>query len=397
MEKRYDFRIYPSKKQESQMQKNFGCCRFVYNYYLAKRMEAYEQGRGILGLNECERDLTRLKQTEGYEWLAEADANALLAALKDLDLAYKAFFRRVREGGTPGFPRFKQKRNGRKSYKSRKNVKRSNIQAEAGRIKLPKLGWVRYKDSRPLEGRILSATVSQARSGKYFVSLCCTEVEPRPWPKTGAALGLHLGIRDLAATSLGEHIENPRYFEKSAKKITRLHRRLSRKPKDSQNREKARIQLARAYEKVTHQRSDYLNKLSSQLVRDYDMICLRDTKVSQVLKDRRFAKLVSDAGWGEFMGQLRYKCKWYGKELRLTEQGYPSAQICSVCGALNPKVKGGSGLQEWDCPQCGTRHNRGVNAARNVLREALEGVPASGAEAAPGKAPGKAGAAEAAS
>jgi putative transposase len=387
VEKRYNFRIYPTEEQEAQIQKNFGCCRFVYNYYLIKRMDVYEKERRILGLNECGLDLTQLKKTEGYEWLMEADANALLAALKDLDLAFKAFFRRVKQGGAPGFPRFKRKRDQKKSYKSRKNTERSNIELADNHIKLTKLGWTRCKGSRPLEGRILSATVSQTRSGKYFVSLCCTETEPHPLPKTGADVGLHLGIRDLAATSDGERIENPRFFERSEEKIARLRRRLSRKPKDSQNREKARIKMARAYERVANQRNDFLNKLSTRLVRDYDRIYVKELKTAEVMKDRRFAKWIADAGWGGLMERLAYKCSWYGKTLILVNEMFPSAQTCSACGFVNPEVKGKSGLREWDCPACGAHHDRGVNAARNVLKEGTR-LPA------PGGAPGKAAAVE---
>jgi putative transposase len=246
MERRYNFRIYPNAAQEALIRKSFGCCRFVYNRYLAKRIETYEQEHRLLSLNECGRDLTGLKRQEGYEWLAEADSNALLVALKELDRAYKAFFRRVSRGGAPGFPGFRSKR-GRCAYTSRKNINRQNIRIEKNAIKLPKLGNVRCKVSRPVEGRILSATVIGARSGKYFVSVCCTEAEPRPLPKTGKAVGLHLGLTQLLTSSAGEHIENPRCFAKAERKIARLSRRLSRKSKDGKNREKARIKLARAH------------------------------------------------------------------------------------------------------------------------------------------------------
>jgi putative transposase len=376
LEKRYNFRIYPTTEQEKQIQKNFGCCRFVYNRYLAKRIEAYEKESRILSPGECCRDLTVLKNTEGYEWLREADDNALRYAVRDLDLAYKAFFRRVRNGGAPGFPKFKSKRGGRQSYRSKKAIGRSNIEIDAAgnRIKLTKLGLVRCKVSRPVEGRILSATVFQTRSGKYFVSVCCTDAEAHPLPKTGKAVGLHLGLVDLVTTSAGEHIENPRYLEKSAKKLARLRRRLSRKPKDSKNREKARIKMARAYEKATNQRSDTLNKLSMRLVRDCDVICVRDVDVAALRKDRRFSKLIGDAGWGEFMRLLRYKCAWYGKAFVLVDGLLPSARTCSACGFENAAMNRKNRPREWDCPVCGAHHDRGVNAATNVLNEGLSGL-----------------------
>jgi putative transposase len=300
------------------IQKSFGCCRFVYNRYLAKRIEAYEKDRRFLGLNECGRDLTLLKRAAGMEWLAEADANALLVALKELDRAYRAFFRGVGESGGAGFPRFRSKR-GRSSYTSRKNINRENIAIEANAIKLPKLGRVRCRVSRRPEGRILSATVIQNPSGKYFVSVCCTDVEHRPLPKTGKSVDLRLGVENIVTSAGGERVKNPKYFEKSEKKIARLSRRLSRKPKGSRNREKARIKLARAYEKIANQRSDSLNKLSSRLVREYDAIRVRSVRPVAYTKDKRFAKRAADSGLGGLLVRLGYKCDWYGKELILTD------------------------------------------------------------------------------
>jgi putative transposase len=253
------------------------------------------------------------------EWLAEADSNALLVALKELDRAYKGFFRRAAgESGGTGFPRFRNKR-GRCSYTSRKNINRENIAIEEAAIKLPKLGRVRCRVSRRPEGRILSATVLQNPSGKYFVSVCCTDVKPKPLPKTGKTADLRLGVANLVTTSGGERIENPRHFEKSEKKIARLSRRLSRKPKGSKNREKARIKLARAHEKISNQRSDSLNKLSTRLVREYDTIRVRDVRPAAYMKDKRFAKKAADSGLGGLLERLGYKCDWYGKELILTD------------------------------------------------------------------------------
>jgi putative transposase len=318
VEKRYNFRIYPTREQELLIQKSFGCCRFVYNRYLAMRIDAYKNEHRLLSLNECCRDLARLKHAAGTEWLAEADSNALLVALKELDRAYRAFFRRAKNGGPPGFPKYRSKK-GRSSYTSRKNIKRENIMIEDSAIKLPKLGRVRCRVSRRPEGRILSASVFQSPSGKYFVSVCCTDVNPRSLPKTGKTAELKLGITPLVTSSDGFASENPRYFEKSEKKIARLSRRLSRKPKGSNNREKARIKLARAYEKVSNRRSDCLNKLSMRLVLEYDAIYIRNTKPSEHMTDKRFAKELADAGLGYLLGKLRYKCEWYGKEFVLTD------------------------------------------------------------------------------
>jgi putative transposase len=383
MEKRYNFRIYPNAAQEAAIQKNFGCCRFVYNHYLAKRKEVYEKEGRTPSLNECGADLTRLKKEEGFEWLAEADSNALLVALKELDRAYKAFFRRAKRGGcAPGFPKFRSRRAGRCSYTSRKNVDRENIElcVRENRIKLPKLGLVRCRASRPTEGRILSATVFRVPSGKFFVSVCCTGIAPRPSRRTGKAVGLHLGLADLVTVSDGERVKNPRFFARSEKKIARLSRQLSRKPKDGKNREKARIKLARAHEKAANRRNDFLNKLSTRLVRECDTICVREARPAEVMKDRRFAKLAADAGHGGLVRRLRYKCDWHGKDFILVDAFFPSARTCGVCGFENAGAGRKNALREWDCPVCGARLDRGVNAAGNVLREGLRMLESTGAD-----------------
>ena len=372
MEKRYNFRIYPTKGQEIQIQKNFGCVRFVYNHYLEKRVEAYNNGQGITSLNECCRDMTALKHAEGYEWLNEADSNSLRYALSDLDTAYMSFFRNVRNGGTvPGFPKFKHKREARQSYRSKNNIKRQSIQVLDKKIKIPKLGLVECRVSKRVEGRILSATVILAPSGKYFVSVCCTEHVPRPLPKTGEAVGIHMGVRKLATASDGQEFENIRAFEKARRKIARLQREMSRKPKDSANREKARIKLARAYERASNQKKDHLQKLTTQLVRDYDVICIRDEKLNEIAKNPLYAKYVRDAGWGEFASQLEYKCSWYGKELIKISNWHPSAQICSACGTKSPEATEKKQNKEWTCPNCGNRLNRAANAAANILQEGM--------------------------
>jgi len=373
MEKRYNFRIYPTKAQEVQIQKNFGCCRFVYNYYLAKRIEAYRNGQGILSLNKSCRDLTILKKSEEYKWLHDADDNSLRNSIRELDLAYKAFFRKVKSGDTaPGHPKFKSKRETRQSYKSKNNIVRRSVDIDGKVIKLPKLGLVDCRVSRQIEGRILSATVSQMPSGKYHVSVCCTDYEPQPLPKTGADVGVHMGIRNLATTSDGKQFNNLRSLEKAGKKIARLQRQVSRKTKDGKNREKARIRLARAYEKAVNQKTDATQKITTQLVSEYDVICVRSEKLIEIRKNPIFAKYMADAAWGEFTRQLSYKCGWYGKHLVKISNWHPSAQLCSFCGSKNKEVNKKKFLKEWGCSNCGAHHNRAINAAKNILVEGMQ-------------------------
>ena len=214
------------------------------------------------------------------------------------------------------------------------------------------------------------ASVLQVASGKYLVSICCTDVKPKQFPKTGVSVGLHFGIKILAMTSTGEVIENHRYLEKAQRKISRLQRQLSRKPRDSKNRKKARIKLARAYEKVSNRKMDTLQKTTTQLVRNYDVICVRNEELLKMIRERPYAYYLSDASWGEFSSQLEYKCRWYDKRFIKIETRYPSVQLCNVCGYKNSKLVNQK-IHKWTCPKCETDHERAKNAAINTLAEGL--------------------------
>lgn len=365
MERAYKFRIYPSKEQRILLAKTFGCARFVYNHYLDVRKSKYESGKETFNFYACCRDLTALKANDKYAWLKEVDSVALQSALKDLDIAYQNFFRRVKQGDKPGFPRFKSKHDNHRSYKTKMNIKLFDKS-----IQLPKLGLVECRISRQVKGRILSATVSQAPSGKYFVSLCCTDVEIPQMPKTGNNIGIDVGLKEFAISSNGNKYANHRYLSKSTKKLVRLQKALSRKQKDSANRSKARKKLARAYEKVSNQRQDFLHKLSTQLVMEYDVICIEDLQVRNMVRNHKLARSIADASWSEFARQLKYKSEWYGKTLVRIDKFYPSSQTCGVCGGVNPQTRDLS-VREWTCPICGAHHYRDINAANNILREGL--------------------------
>ena len=252
MEKSYKYRIYPNKKQKEIIAKTFGCCRFVYNKYLAKRIEIYEQDKKTFSYVQCANDMKKLKSE--LEWLKEVDSTALQSSLKDLDMAYKKFFKEH-----SGYPKFKSKKAHRFSYKSK--CVNSNIQYCDRYIKLPKLGMVKTKNKLIPQGRILNATVSQEPSGKYFVSLCCTDVDIEAFEKTDNAVGIDLGIKEFCITSDGETIANPKYLKKSLDKLAKLQKELSRKSKGSSNRNKARIKVARLQEHIAYQRNDLVHKI----------------------------------------------------------------------------------------------------------------------------------------
>ncbi len=358
--KAYKFRIYPDSNQALLIVKTIGCSRFVFNYFLAERSSAYESQKKTLSYNDCSAMLTQLKKE--LTWLKEVDSTALQSSLRFLDDSFKRFFSRQND-----YPRFKSRKNPVQSYTSK--FTNNNIAVEDSFLKLPKLGLVRYAKSREVDGRIISATVSRKPSGKFFVSLLA-ETEVSELPKTGIACGVDVGLKDFAVISDGSGHTNPRFFRSLEAKLAKEQRILSRRVKFSSNWYKQKLKVARVHEKIANARADYLHKLSTDIVKNHDIIGMEDLQVSDMLKNKRLSKAISEVSWSQFKELLEYKAVWYGKKVITVSKTFASSQLCSACNYQNKAVKNLS-VRTWTCPSCNAVHDRDINASINLRNEAI--------------------------
>ena len=370
--KAYKFRIYPTEEQEIFFAKTFGCVRKVYNLMLNDRKKAYEEVK-----NDPSKKMTfptPAKYKKEFPFLKEVDSLALANAQLHLDKAYKNFFR----DKSVGFPRFKSKKNPVQSYTTN-NQNGTVALIDNKFIKVPKLkSLIRIKLHRQPKGRIKSATISRHASGKYYISLLCKE-EINELPKTNSAIGIDLGITDFAILSDGQKIDNNRFTSKMEKKLKREQRKLSKRAllaknkgiplSEAKNYQKQKRKVARLHEKVMNQRTDFLNKLSTEIIKNHDIICIEDLNVKGMLRNHKLARSISDVSWSSFVAKLQYKADWYGREIIKVDTWFPSSQICSECGHKDGKKS--LDIREWTCPICHTHHDRDINASINILTEGL--------------------------
>jgi len=352
----YSYRIYPTQEQKVLLGKHFGCTRYVHNHFLGERIKKYVTDGTSTNYFEQAKELVDFKKEK--PWLKETNAQSLQYTLRNVDDSYKNFFR-----GHAGYPKFKSRKN-KQSFTVPQNVK-----VEENKLYIRKFKeGIKIKLHREINGKIKSATITKTASGKYFASILCEELY-QPLPKTGQKVGLDLGIKDLIITSDGIKYKNNKYTNQYKIKLAIAQRHLSRKQKSSNGYENQRLKVAKVHERIANARKDNLHKVSHQLISEYDFISIETLAVSNMVKNRKLSKSISDASWSSFVRMLEYKASWNDKSVVKIDRFYPSSKTCNDCGWIKPKLS----LDErnWGCESCGVIHDRDLNAAKNILKEGL--------------------------
>ena len=366
----YKYRIYPTDEQKVLFAKTFGCCRFVYNWALNLKIEAYRQEKKTIAYKEVQdRMVNELKKEN--QWLTEVNSQALLNSIRNLDTAYKNFFR---DTHAVGFPHFKSRKN-KQSFQCPQHC---SVDFKKGTLSIPKAKDIPAALHRRFKGTVKTVTVSMTPSGKYFASvLVDTDIQELPAsPVQGdTALGIDLGIKSLAVCSDGRTFDNPKNLQHSLDRLALLQKRLSRKQKGSANRNKSRIRVARLQEHIANCRKDNLHQITHALTHDSQVrtLCMENLNVKGMQRNHYLAQAVGDASFGMFLTMLEYKCQWYGVNLVKIDRFAPSSKTCGQCGYVYKGLK--LSERSWICPECGTHHDRDFNAACNIKEFGLKALP----------------------
>lgn len=360
----FKYRLYPTKEQETLINKHIGSCRWIYNYALDRKIEAYKKDKTRLSRFDLSARIPELKKNKDTEWLKEVNSQALQMSLKNMDEAFTRFFRDKK-----GFPRFKSKHYSRKSFNIPQNIK---VDWENRKVSIPKINNIKFIVDRKPDGEIKSATVSKTPTNKYFISILVdTGVEPPNKysidPKT--SIGVDLGVKDFLITSNGEKVSNPKHLKNHLFRLKKLQRRASKKQKGSNNRKKANLRVAKLHEYIRNSRVDFLHKLSNKLISENQTICLEDLNVKGMLQNHKLAQAISDCSWSEFNRLLEYKAEWSGVNIVRIGRFEPSSKMCSKCGHIKNDLTLKD--REWECSKCYTLHDRDINAAKNIFDFAL--------------------------
>jgi putative transposase len=361
MFKSYSYRIYPNASQAELLNQSFGCCRFVYNWALAKKIELYQSEGKSISCFDLMKFLPELKNE--HEWLKATNAQSFQVVVTNLDAAFTSFFK-----NNGGFPKFKSKHRSKPSFANPQNCK---VDFESGKLSIPKCKNIKAVFSRTFEGKVKTVTISRSRSGRYFASVLVDDGRELPVKAPiidKNSVGVDVGIKHFAVLSTGEKVDNPKHLKQSEARLKVLQRRMSRKVRGSNNRHKARLRVARLHERIADSRKDFHHKLSTRLVRENQTVIVEDLNVKGMVKNHCLAKAISDCGWSQFKEYLRYKCDWYGKNLVEIGRFEPSSKMCS-CGVINNALK--LSEREWECSSCGAVHDRDILAANNIKRFGL--------------------------
>lgn len=364
MLKSYKYRLNPTSEQISLMEKTFGSVRFIYNWALQTKIEAYQNNKTSLTAIDLCKKLTKLKRQEEYAWLNEVSNECLQQSIRNMDQAFVKFFREKK-----GFPKFKSKKRSRNSFKNILNV---YVDFDGSRIKLPKLGWVKFYSNQTFKGKMGTVTVSKSPTNKYYVSILVDNgiMVPDKYPiNPDTAVGIDVGIKTFATLSDGSSFKNPKYLEKSSARLKCLQRRLSRKEKGSKRRERAKLAVAKAYERISNQRSNFLHHVVNNILGENQTVVIEDLNVEGMMKNHKLANSIASVSWSEFFRILSYKSEWKGVNLIRIGRFEPSSKMCE-CGYIHRDLKLSDRV--WTCPFCGSVNDRDLLAARNIKKFGLE-------------------------